>query len=161
MSGKLNLALAVIAYQQGNKDDCLSYMAKAGEFGDDLTQFVSEVMKPAPTAVRNDGSTPQAENTIAPSLAAVAASDDFINLTRRLSRQMALASVLDEGDELEEDLVDDEEDDFILDDEPEGLDEDLDEGDLEEDDEEEVDEDEESVASADVPTGIGPIRYKC
>jgi len=28
-------------------------------------------MKPAPTAVRNDGSTPQAENTIAPSLAAV------------------------------------------------------------------------------------------
>lgn len=157
MSGKLNLALAVIAYQQGNKDDCLSYMAKAGEFGDDLTQFVSEIIHPTPTAVRNDGSTPQAENTIAPSLAAVAASDDFINLSRRVSRQMALASTLDEGDELEEDLSDEtyEDDDFVLDDEPEGLDEDSDEDDFEDD------EDEESIASADVPAGIGPIRYKC
>lgn len=148
MSGKLNLALAVIALQQGNKDDCLSYMAKAAEFGDDLTSFVSEVMRPAPTAARNEGSTPQAENTIAPSLAATA-SADFVTLTNRVARQMALAACLDDGDEMDAEMSDEAfDDDFDLDTGPNGVDED------EEDEDFEEDEDLEAVAS------VGPIRYK-
>ena len=150
MSGKLNLALAVLAFREGNQADCLQYMAKAGEFGDDLTQFVSEIMQPAPTAVRNDGSTPQAENTIAPSLASEA-SADFIALSRRVSRQIATASFLDDGDELDAEYPDESlEDDLFLDDEPEGVDDDLDD----EDDEDE----EEAVASA--QPSVGPVRYK-
>lgn len=158
MSGRQFLALAVIALQQGNQEDCLKYMAKAGEFGDDLTQFVSEVMQPAPTAVRNDGSTPQAENTLAPSLAAASATD-FVSLSNRVSRQLAIASFLDEGDELDgDDLADDafDEDEDLEDDEDvEAVDEDL-------EDEEEEEEDEEATASADVQATLsGPIRYKC
>lgn len=143
MSGKLNLALAVIAMQHGNKDDCLSYMAKAaGEFGDDLTQFVSEVIKPPPRAARNDGSVPQAENTLSPSLA----STDFVSLSNRVSRVMALASRLDEGDEMDFEPAD-ESYDIELDTGIDGVDED------EEDEEAEV---EEAVAS----TTVGRIRYK-
>lgn len=147
MSGKLNLALAVIALQHGNKDDCLSYMAKAAEFGDDLTQFVSEIMRPAPTAARNEGSTPQAENTIAPSLAATA-STSFITLTNRMARTMAIASSLDDGDELDAEMADEAfDDDFDLEFGPNGVDED-------EEDEDDEEEDMEAVAS------VGPIRYK-
>lgn len=156
MSGKQFLALAVIALQQGNQEDCLKYMAKAGEFGDDLTQFVSEVMKPAPTAVRNDGSTPQAENTLAPSLAAASATD-FVSLSNRVSRQLATASFLDDGDELDgDDFADDAlDEDFLEDDEDvNGVDEDL------EEDEEEADEEEEAVASTAQVVLSGPIRYK-
>lgn len=156
MSGRQFLALAVIALQQGNKDDCYQYMAKAAEFGDDLTQFVSEVIKPPPTAVRNDGSTPQAENTLAPSLAAASATD-FVSLSNRVSRQLATASFLDEGDELDgDDLADDafpEDEDLEDDEDVNGVDEDL-------EDEEEEEDEEEAVASADAPMS-GPIRYKC
>lgn len=154
MSGKLNLALAVLAFREGNSEDCLQYLAKAnGEFGDDLTNFVSEVMQPAPTAVRNDGSTPQAENTIAPSLASEASASDFVALSRRVSRQIATASYLEDGDELDEEYPDESlEDDLFLDDEPEGVDDDLDD----EDDEDELEE--EAVANA--QQGVGPVRYK-
>lgn len=156
MNGRQFLALAVIALQQGNKDDCYQYMAKAAEFGDDLTQFVSEVIKPAPTAVRNDGSTPQAENTLAPSLAAASATD-FVSLSNRVSRQLATASFLDDGDELDgDDFADDAlDEDFLEDDEDvNGVDEDL------EEDEEEADEEEEAVASTTQAVLSGPIRYK-
>lgn len=151
MSGKLNLALAVIALQHGNKDECLSYMAKAAEFGDDLTQFVTEVIKPPPRAARNDGATPQAENTIAPSLAATASSGpDFAVLANRLSRVMAVASTIDDGDEMEEDYPDETLEDFDLELETgdDGVDED------EEDEDDEEFDDEEAVASS------GPVRYK-
>lgn len=161
MSGRQFLALAVIALQKGNKDDCLGYLAKAGEFQDDLTQFVTEVMQPSPTAVRNDGTTPQAENTIAPSLAAVASATDFISLSHRVSRHLAVASYLDEDDELEEDFAEEALDDieFELEDDVEGIDEDLEDDESEEEDD---DVDEEAVASADVPEHrCGPIRYKC
>lgn len=153
MSCKQMVALAVLAFQKGNKDECLQYMAKAGEFGDDLTQFVSEVMQPAPTAVRNDGSTPQAENTLAPSLAANASAENFVHLTNRLSRQLATASFLDEDEELDafpsDDALDDLE--YELEDDVNGLDEDS-------EDEDDSD-DEEAVASAGLAE-CGPIRYK-
>ncbi|MNV17399.1 hypothetical protein D3C71_1081870 [compost metagenome] len=144
MSGKLNLALAVIAMQHGNKDDCLSYMAKAAEFGDDLTSFVSEIIKPPPRAARNDGSTPQAENTLSPSLAST---DDFVSLSNRVSRVMALAASLDDGDELDFEPADESFDELELDTGESGVDED-------EDDDEEDDEEEATASTA------GPIRYK-
>lgn len=149
MSGKLNLALAVIAMQHGNKDECLGYMAKAAEFGDDLTEFVSEIIKPPPRAARNDGATPSAENTLAPSLATASAQPDFAVLANRLSRIMAVASAIDDGDEMDEDYPDEtlEGFDLELDTGDDGVDED-------EEDEDEEFEDEEAVASA------GPIRYK-
>lgn len=153
MSGRLNLALAVIAMQHGNKDDCLSYMAKAAEFGDDLTQFVSEVIKPPPRAARNDSATPSAENTIAPSLAATASSGvDFTVLANRLSRITAVASALDEGDEMEEDYPDEtlEAFDLELDTGDNGVDEDEEDA----EDDEEFEDDTEAVASS------GPVRYK-
>lgn len=149
MSGKLNLALAVIAMQHGNKDDCLSYMAKAaGEFGDDLTSFVSEIIKPPPRAARNDGSTPQAENTLSPSLASSNA--DFVTLGNRVSRVMAIAASLDFGDEMEAEQADEFfDDDLELDTGINGVDED-------DEDEDEEDVEEEALAS----TTAGPIRYK-
>jgi hypothetical protein len=143
MSGKLNLALAVIAMQHGNKDDCLSYMAKATEFGDDLNSFVSEIIKSPPRAARNDGSTPQAENTLSPSLA----STDFVALSNRVSRVMALAASLDDGDEMDFEPAD-ESYDIELDTGIDGVDED--------EEDEEDDEDVEAIAS----TSTGPIRYK-
>lgn len=144
MSGKFNLALAVIAFQKGNTEDCLSYMAKAGEFGDDLTQFVGEVIKPMPSATRNRPATPQSENTIAPSLAAVGSSD-FVSLSNRISRQLALAGHVDEGDEIVEDMPEESvaSDDVILDNGVPG-----------------IDEEEEATASSS-NQGVGPIRYKC
>lgn len=148
MSGKLNLALAVIAMQHGNTDDCLSYMAKAAEFGDDLTSFVSEIIKPPPRAARNDGSTPQAENTLSPSLAS-SKNEDFVTLSNRVSRVMAMASSLDNGDFLDAEQADESFDDLYLDTGNDGVDEDD-----EDDDEEDVEE--EAVAS----TTAGPIRYK-
>lgn len=150
MSGKLNLALAVIAMQHGNKADCLSYMAKAAEFGDDLTDFVSEIIKPPPRAARNDGSTPQAENTLSPSLASSNA--DFVTLGNRVSRVMAIAASLDRGDEMEAEQADESfDDDLYLDTGIDGVDEDD-----EDEDEDEEDVEEEAVAS----TTAGPIRYK-
>lgn len=147
MSGKLNLALAVIAMQHGNTDDCLSYMAKAAEFGDDLTSFVSEIIRPPPRAARNDGSTPQAENTLSPSLAS--SQEDFVSLSNRVSRVMAIAASLDNGDETDAEQADESFDDLYLDTGEDGVDED-------DEDEDEEDVDEEAVAS----TTAGPIRYK-
>lgn len=147
MSGKLNLALAVIAMQHGNKDDCLSYMAKAAEFGDDLTSFVSEIIKPPPRAARN-ASVPAAENTLSPSLASSNA--DFVTLGNRVSRVMAIAASLDRGDEMEAEQADESfDDDLYLDTGIDGVDED-------DEDEDEEDVEEEAVAS----TTAGPIRYK-
>ena len=143
MSGKLNLALAVIAMQHGNKADCLSYMAKAAEFGDDLTDFVSEIIKPPPRAARN-ASVPAAENTLSPSLASSNA--DFVTLGNRVSRVMAIAASLDYGDEMDAEQADEAfDDDLELDTGIDGVDE---------DDEDEDEEDMEAVAS------VGPIRYK-
>lgn len=98
---RLNLALAVLAYQNGDRDSCLDYIAKAGEFGDDLTQFVSEVMKPAPVAVRNGGVSAPSENTLSPSLAS-----DFISLSSRVARELVLAGKLDDDEELVESSAD-------------------------------------------------------
>lgn len=145
MSGKECIARAIVAMQQGRRDECLAFMAKAcGEFGDDLTQFTSEIQRPAPTAARIDGSTPQAENTIAPSLAS-SGSSDFLLLSRRLARQIAVASSLEDGVELDEDVEPADEsfaDEFYS----------LGNGD------DGVDEDEDDEALASVISG--PIRYK-
>lgn len=98
------LALALIAIHNGEKDACLHYMSQAAEFGDDLTQFVDEVRRIGNTATRNDLSTSESENSLAPSLKIAVASTkvDFTQAVREISRQVALASYIDEGDELVE-----------------------------------------------------------
>ena len=145
MSARQQLALAVIAMQNGNEADCLSYMAKATEYSDDLSDFVDEYSQLPPRAARNDPATPAADNTIAPSLAATAS--NFLRTANRLARITALSAAVDDGDELEEfpsdEFFDDEE--FELDKGDDGLDE---------DDEDEEEEDIEAVAC------VGPVRYK-
>lgn len=98
------LALALIAIHNGEKDACLQYMSQAAEFGDDLTQFVDEVRRIGNTATRNDLSTSESENSLAPSLKIAVASTkvDFAQAVREISRQVALASYIDDGDELVE-----------------------------------------------------------
>lgn len=98
MSFKENLARAVEAWREGKSDDCLSFIAKAGEFGDDLTQFVDEILRPPPRATRNDTAVPSSENTLSPSLASASG---FLTMANRLSRQIAVASYL-EDDETED-----------------------------------------------------------
>lgn len=68
MSCTTNLALAAMAYKEGNKEECLDYIAKACEFGDDLTQFVSEVIR-KPSSPRNFSNNNPSDNTLSPSLA--------------------------------------------------------------------------------------------
>ena len=143
MKAQRYLALAVLAYMQNNRDACMDYMAKAAEFGDDLTQFVDQVVRTGNSAVRNSPATPQSENTMAPSLRAYASSD-FVQQAAVLSRQLAIASYLDDDEVLEEQQADEAFDDLLmqLETDVEGFDED------------EEDEDFESVASC------GPVRYK-
>lgn len=142
MNGKRYLALAVLALQNGNKEACDEFMAKAAEFGDDLTDWVTQIIRTGNSATRNAPATPQAENTIAPSLHAVA-SAKFINDVDRLSRDIAIASYLDPDEELEEQQADESFD--TLDDletDVEGFDEDQEE------------------ATASTTSGCGPVRYK-
>lgn len=132
MSGKHNLALAVVAMQKGEKDNALAYLSKACEYQDDLTQFVSEFSPLAPEAALN-GTVSDSDNTIAPSLA-TASSDGFLSLSARVSRHMALASSLDDGDELDAEQSEE----FLA-----------------ESSEDEDDQEVESTSSA-----VGPVRYK-
>lgn len=136
MRGQKYLALAVLAYMEKNREAFDEYMAKAAEFGDDLTQFVDQVVKIGNTATRNDVSTPHSENTISPSLRAAASS--FVESTSRVSKQLAIAAYLDDDEFLEEEQAD----------------ESFDELDDLETDVDGFDEDEEATAST------GPIRYK-
>lgn len=142
MNGTRYLALAVLAMQNGNKEACDEFMAKAAEFGDDLTGFVAQIMRTGNSATRNAPATPQSENTIAPALRAVA-SASFVDSVDRISRDIAIASYLDEDEDLEQLQADESFDDI---------------GELETD-VEGFDEDEEE-ATASVKSWCGPVRYK-
>lgn len=108
MNGKLQgsryLALALIAARAGEQEACWQYMSQAAEFGDDLTQFVDEVRRIGNTATRNDVSTSEQENTLAPSLqiATASATAALKQAASELSYHVALSSMIDEGDELDE-----------------------------------------------------------
>jgi hypothetical protein len=108
---KLNIALALLAFQNGNKDQCLEHVSKACTFGDDLTQFVSEVI-PQTGSMRNGTISNPSENTLSPSLAS-----DFLSLSSRVARELALAGKLDDDEELVEATADVYSDEDDLDDE--------------------------------------------
>lgn len=128
------LVQALQAIQSGKSDECIQFMSKAAEFGDDLTQFVDEVKRIGNTATRTSPGTSQTENTISPSLQiSTASSTRFIDEAERLARQMAIASYVDEDDEVVEEQADESfaedelepfSEDYELGMEPDGFDED-------------------------------------
>jgi hypothetical protein len=85
------LALAILSHQAGDTDKCLEYLSKAGEFGDDLTQYVYTELHPSPGARATGDNLSPSDNTIAPSLFSMASSDSTL---------MAMAKFVDEDDQI-------------------------------------------------------------
>lgn len=127
MNGPRYLALALLAMRNGLKDECVQYMSKAAEFGDDLTQFVDQIQRIGNTATRTSPSTSETENTMSPSLQIATASSQqrFMAAAASISRNIAVSKFIDDGDELLEDISDEElEASYALEFDDEGFDDD-------------------------------------
>lgn len=97
-NAKQCLAMAAKAIACGDTKTAADYLAKAGEFQDDLTSFYDEVFK-APTETGLHGNSPSG-NTLAPSLYSHSSSgSEFKSIVDDVAREFAVASFSEDEEE--------------------------------------------------------------
>ncbi len=149
----------MLAFKQGQFHNSAKLFTSAMQM-DGFENFISEITGQPPVSALTDGSVPQAENTIAPSIASE--SSDFQSLSsivEELAAEFSMSNTLiDDGDFEEEsrssDESEEEESTSSYREDPSEEDDDAEEP------EEEDGEEEDSIEATAYTETIGPVRFK-